>query len=135
TEFKTRAGSLSAQYSGYEPIAGLKVNGDLTLGENIGDLGGLTVALTAYHKSLSGQPAPVMDGFTGDQRVFLGWAQVWRIKYREDALRQRIMTDPHSPGEFRVLGVMPNIDGFYSAFDVKEGDKMYIAPEKRVRIW
>ncbi|MGZ8363945.1 MAG: M13 family metallopeptidase [Caulobacteraceae bacterium] len=124
---------LAAQYDAYE-IGGLHVNGKLTMGENIGDLTGLTLALEAYHKSLDGKPAPVIDGMTGDQRVFLGWAQVWRGKQREDAVKQQIASDPHSPDRFRA-NAPRNLDAWYAAFDVKPGDKLYVAPEDRVRIW
>ena len=116
-------------------LPGAHVNGDLTMGENIADLGGLLLALDAYHASLHGQPAPVIDGLTGDQRVFLGWAQVWRGKTRDDALRQQLVTDPHSPERARVDVPMRNVDAFYAAFGVKPGDAMYVAPDGRVRIW
>jgi putative endopeptidase len=105
------------------------------MGENIADLGGLLMALDAYHRSLGGKPAPVIDGLTGDQRVFLGWAQVWRTKSRDDALRNQIATDPHSPPYYRVNGVVRNIDAWYEAFGVKPGDALYVPPEQRVRIW
>jgi putative endopeptidase len=105
------------------------------MGENIADLGGLTLALEAYHESLHGKPAPVLNGVTGDQRVFLGWAQVWRAKVRPDAARQRLVTDPHSPPEARVNGPSQNIDGWYSAFDVKPGEAHYLSPKDRVTIW
>jgi putative endopeptidase len=105
------------------------------MGENIGDMGGLSLALDAYHTSLHGKPAPVIDGLTGDQRVFLGWAQVWREKIRDETLRQRLHTDPHSPAVYRVNGTIRNIPGWYSAFDVKPGDKLYVAPDQRVDIW
>ena len=98
-------------------------------------MGGLAFALQAYHASLGGKPAPVIDGFTGDKRVYLGWAQVWRAKIRDDALRQQVVSDPHSPAYYRVNGTIRNQDGWYSAFDVKPGDKLYVAPEDRVRIW
>jgi putative endopeptidase len=111
------------------------VNGANTIGENIGDLGGLNMAYHAYHLSLQGKPAPVIDGLTGDQRFFLSWAQVWRAKYREGALREQVMSDPHSPAIFRVNGPLPNIDAWYSAFNVHPGDKLYIKPEDRVSIW
>jgi putative endopeptidase len=133
--FEARAKQLVAQYSGFEPLPGAHVNGALTLGENIADLGGLLLALDAYHASLKGQPAPVIDGLTGDQRVFLGWAQVWRSKIRDDALRQRMATDPHSPDMLRVDGVVRNVDGWYGAYDVKPGEKLYLAPDQRVKIW
>lgn len=105
------------------------------MGENIGDMGGLAFALDAYRASLKGQPAPVLDGFTGDQRVYLGWAQVWRGKQRDEALKQQIIAGPHSPGYYRVNGTIRNMEGWYSAYDVKPGDKLYIAPENRVKIW
>ena len=111
------------------------MNGDLTMGENIGDMGGISLALDAYHASLKGRPAPVIDGLTGDQRVFLGWAQVWREKIRDEALRQRLVSDPHSPARYRVNGVIRNVDGWYSAFQVQPGDALYVAPADRVRIW
>jgi len=135
TKFKLQAVKLGAQYSGYEPISGAHVNGDLTMGENIGDMGGVSLALDAYHASLRGKPAPVIEGLTGDQRVFLGWAQVWREKIRDEALRQRLVSDPHSPARYRVNGVIRNVDGWYSAFQVQPGDALYVAPADRVRIW
>ncbi|THD81820.1 MAG: peptidase M13 [Phenylobacterium sp.] len=134
-KFDVQAKRLGDQYSLFEPVPGTHVIGQLTMGENIGDMGGLSLALDAYHNSLHGQPAPVIDGFTGDQRVFLGWAQVWREKIRDEAARQFAVIDPHSPARFRVNGTIRNIDGWYAAFDVKPGDKLYVAPEDRVRIW
>jgi endothelin-converting enzyme len=134
-EFEKRGKQLVAQYAKYEPLPGAHVNGELTLGENIGDLGGLTVALRAYKLSLEGKAAANIDGFTGEQRFFISWSQVWRRKYREEELRNRLMTDSHSPSEYRAIGIVSNIPEFYTAFDVKEGDKMYIAPENRVKIW
>jgi len=134
-KFETQAKKLGAQYSAFEPLPGAKVNGDLTMGENIGDMGGLSLAYDAYLLSLKGKPAPVLDGFTGEQRVYLGWAQVWRSKIRDDALRQQVVSDPHSPDEFRVEGAVRNQEGWYKAFDVKPGDKLYVAPENRVKIW
>ncbi|MEA3173385.1 MAG: putative endopeptidase, partial [Gammaproteobacteria bacterium] len=133
--FEARAKQLSAQYSSYAPIPGTHINGDLTLGENIADLGGVNVALEAYHRSLNGQAAPVIDGFTGDQRVLLGWAQAWRGKMRDDALRQQVTADPHSPRGFRVIGPTRNIDEWYAAFGIKPGDAYYLPPEQRVKIW
>jgi putative endopeptidase len=133
--FKKLVDALVAQYDEYEALPGLKVNGRLTAGENIGDLGGLTVALEAYHMSLDGKPAPVLDGYNGEQRFFLAWGQAWREIVRDEALRNQIMSNPHSPAVFRVNGVVPNMDAWYSAFDVKPEDKMFIAPEKRVKIW
>lgn len=134
-EFEKRGAQLAAQYDQYQPFPDANVNGKFTLGENIGDLGGLAVAYRAYQFSLNNQPAPVIEGFTGDQRFFMGWAQVWRRKYRDEELRTRLMTDPHSPSQYRVQGIVSNMPAFYKAFDVKEGDKMYIAPEQRVQIW
>ena len=135
TAFETRAAKLVVQYMAFQPLPGAHVNGALTLGENIADLGGLLLGLDAYHLSLGGKPAPVIDGLTGDQRVFLGWAQVWREKRREDSLRQQVVVDPHSPAQYRVNGVMRNVDAWYDAFGVKPGDKLYVAPADRVRIW
>ncbi|MBV9044476.1 MAG: peptidase M13, partial [Alphaproteobacteria bacterium] len=133
--FKARAAMLGAHYSSFEPLPGAKVNGDLTMGENIADLGGVTLALEAYHASLGGKPAPVLGGLTGDQRVLLAWAQAWRGKARDDFVRRQVVSDPHSPRQYRVNGVMPNVDAWYDAFGVKPGDKMYLPPEKRVHIW
>ncbi|HYO55295.1 M13 family metallopeptidase [Archangium sp.] len=133
--FEQRTGMLADQYSAFSPLQGMNVNGKLTLGENIGDLSGLTVAFKAYKLSLGSQEAAVIEGFTGDQRFFLGWAQVWRTLHRDDALRQFLLTDPHSPGEYRVNGVVRNMPEFYSAFGVKEGDGVYLPPEKRVKVW
>lgn len=133
--FKERTDSLVAQYDAYQVFDDLNVNGKLTLGENIGDLSGLSIAYKAYQASLNGKEAPVIDGLTGDQRFFMGWAQVWRFKMVEKSLRNLIATDPHSPGNYRALGIVSNMPEFYKAFDVKEGDAMYIAPEKRVKIW
>ena len=135
TAFETRAAKLVIQYMAFQPLPGSHVNGSLTLGENIADLGGLLLGLDAYHLSLGGKPAPVIDGLTGDQRVFLGWAQVWREKRRDDSLRQQVVVDPHSPAQYRVNGVMRNVDAWYDAFGVKPGDKLYVAPADRVRIW
>jgi putative endopeptidase len=126
---------LVAQYDAFEPIEGQNVNGSLTLGENIGDLAGVTIGYKAYQMSLMGKEAQVIDGLTGAQRFFMGYAQVWRSKSREDSLRAQLLSDPHSPGEFRVNGIAPNVDAFYQAFDVKEGDGMYLKPEDRVKIW
>ena len=133
--FEARAKVLGDIYDKLEPIPGVHVNGDLTMGENIADLGGLLLALDAYHKSLNGQPAPVIDGLTGDQRVFLGWAQVWREKSREAALKEQLTTDPHSPGPVRAATSPRNIDAWYAAFGVSRDQKEYIAPEARARIW
>jgi putative endopeptidase len=135
SKFEAQAKVLGSQYDSYEVVPGSHVQGGLTMGENIGDLAGSTLALEAYRLSLKGQPAPVIDGFTGDQRVFLGWAQVWREKARDDFYRNLVTTDPHSPARFRVNGPLRNEDGWYSAFDVKPGEKLYLKPEERVRIW
>jgi putative endopeptidase len=132
--FSAREARLAAQYDAYEPIPAQHIQGKLTLGENSADLAGLAIAFDAYHKSLGGKPAPVIGGLTGDQRFFLGYAQVWRVKFREDALRQRLLTDPHSPGEFRVWEVR-NSDNWYRAFSPKTTDKMYLKPADRVKIW
>ena len=135
TEFERRANQLVKQYDGYKPFSDMGVNGKFTLGENIGDLGGLAVAYHAYGLSLKGKEAPVMDNLTGDQRFFMGWSQIWRRKYRDTEMRKRLMTDPHSPSQYRVIGIVSNMDAFYKAFNIKPGDEMYIAPENRVRIW
>ena len=134
-KFMVQAQRLGAQYSATEILPGAKINGELTMGENIADLGGLQMALEAYKISLKGQPAPVVDGLTGEQRVFLGWAQVWRAKYRDDFMKQILVSDPHSPPLARVDLPVRNIDAFYEAFGVKPGDPMYVPPEQRVRIW
>jgi putative endopeptidase len=133
--FEARAKKLGAQYSSYEPVPGAHINGDLTMGENIADLGGLNVALEAYHRSLNGAPAPVIDGFSGDQRVFLGWAQAWRGKVREDYVRKQVASDPHSPRAFRAIGPTRNIDEWYAAFGVKAGETYYLPADQRVHIW
>jgi endothelin-converting enzyme len=129
------AATLAAQFDAFEALPGLHVNGRLTLGENIGDLTGITVAYRAYTESLQGKPAPILDGFDGPKRFFIGYAQVWRAKLRDEAMRQLILSNPHSPPEFRVNGPLRNSPEFYQAFGVKEGDKMWLAPEKRVKIW
>ena len=133
--YEARAGALADQYSALEPLPGEPINGRLSLGENIGDLTGVTMAYEAYKRSLGGKPAPVIDGVTGDQRFFMAWAQVWAIKWREEALRAQIKNGPHSPGEFRANGIVRNIDAWYEAFNVQPGDAMYVPPEKRVKIW
>ncbi|GAC1302484.1 MAG: M13 family metallopeptidase [Steroidobacteraceae bacterium] len=134
-KFAALTRSLVAQYDAYEPVAGYHVNGQLTLGENIADNSGLTLAYQAYQISLAGRPAPVIDGFTGAQRFYLGWAQVWRGKVREAEAIQRIKTDPHSPPAVRGTAPVRNQSGFYSAFDVGDADKMYLPPPERVIIW
>lgn len=133
--FKKRTDALANQYAKFEPLPGLHVNGRLTLGENIGDLGGLSVARDAYALSLKGAAPPVLHGLTADQRFFLSWAQIWRTLERPEALRSQVLSDPHSPDQYRVNGVVRNVDGWYAAFGVKPGDALYVAPEQRVRIW
>jgi endothelin-converting enzyme/putative endopeptidase len=135
TRFEERKNKLAAQYNGYEVIDGLTINGEFTSGENIGDLGGLGIAYKAYKLSLEGKEAPMIDGFTGDQRFFLGWAQVWRGKARDEETKRLLTIDPHSPAKFRANGAPVNVDAFYQAFDVNEGDGMYLPPEDRVKIW
>ena len=134
-EYMKRAKLLVEQYSSYEPLPGLHVNGELTLGENIGDLTGVVIAHRAYGLSLGGREAPVIDGLTGDQRFFFGWVQAWRAKEREDALRQQVLTNPHSPDMYRANGPLRNVGEFYSTFGVKQGDQMYLPPERRAKIW
>ncbi|MBA3562512.1 MAG: peptidase M13 [Gammaproteobacteria bacterium] len=134
-EFRERGQGLVDQYDAFSPLEGMNVKGELTLGENIGDLAGLTMAHRAWELSLDGEQAPVIEGFTGDQRFFMGWAQIWRRKYQEDELRKRLLTDPHSPSEFRVNGVLPNMPTFYEAFPVEQGDGMYVPSDERVSIW
>jgi putative endopeptidase len=134
-EFNARAAVLGRQFDSYEPVPGVYLKGDLTMGENIADLGGALVALDGYHQSLRGKPAPVTDGLTGDQRFYLGYAQIWRQKQTDDSLRQQIVSNPHAPVQYRVNGVVRNMDGWYDVFDVKPGDKLYLAPKDRARIW
>jgi endothelin-converting enzyme/putative endopeptidase len=137
-EFEKRTAGLVAQFNGYEALPGLKINGRQNLGENIGDLGGLSVAYAAYRRYVDerqGGKAPVIDGFTGDQRFFLAWAQLWRNITSEAETRRRILSDVHSPGEFRVNGIVRNVDAWYEAFGVKPGDRLYLPPEQRVKIW
>ncbi|MEB6480249.1 M13 family metallopeptidase [Acinetobacter vivianii] len=133
--FKAKTQALVAQYNAYEPIAGYHVNGELTLGENIADNSGLSIAYKAYQISLAGKPAPVIEGRTGEQRFYMGWAQVWRAKTREAQAIVYLKTDPHSPDKVRANGALVNQAPFYDAFKIKEGDKIYLAPEKRVSIW
>jgi putative endopeptidase len=123
------------QYAKFEAVPGAFVNPKLTMGENIADFAGISVAFDAYHRSLGGQAAPVIDGLTGDQRFFLAYAQVWREKQRDDALRSQVTTDPHSPGRFRVLGPLRNVQAWYDAFGITPDSPMYIPPEKRAHIW
>ena len=133
--FQARAQKLSEHYESYQPIEDMKINGALTLGENIGDLGGLTIAYRAYQLTLLGNKSKKMDDFTGEQRFFLSWAQVWACKYREAELRRRLLTDPHSPAMYRVTGIIRQMPEFYKAFNLTPNDKHYLAPEKRVKIW
>jgi putative endopeptidase len=133
--FEALTSKLVSQYNAYEPLPGKHVNGELTLGENIADLSGLAVAYKAYRLSLNGAEPPVIDGLTGDQRFFMGWAQVWARKYREPELVKRLLTDPHSPSQFRANGPAMNSTPFQKAFDVKPGDKMYKPENERIVIW
>ena len=134
-EFEKRTGALIAQYDEFKPFNDLAVNGEFTLGENIGDLGGITIGLLAYQMSLNGEEPPVIDGFTGLQRVFLGFGQVWRGQYRDETLRLQIGTDPHSPSMYRANGPVRNVPEWYEAFDIQETDALYLPPEERVKIW
>jgi putative endopeptidase len=132
--FQAEAAKFGVQYDAYEPVAGFHINGKLTMGENIADLGGLLAALDAYHASLGGKPAPVLDGLTGDQRFFLAFAQAWQRKVRDDAVKQQLASDPHSPAQFRVIGPTRNVDAWYAAFGVNGGN-YFLKPQDRVRIW
>jgi putative endopeptidase len=134
-EFDERTSKLVAQFDEFQPFDDLSVNGEFTLGENIGDLGGISIGLLAYQMSLDGEESPIIDGFTGVQRVFIGYGQNWRTKYRDERLRQLIQTDPHAPGMYRANGGVRNVPEFYEAFDVQEGDALYLPPEERVKIW
>jgi len=134
-KFAEKTKALVSQYNAYEPVKGYRINGELTLGENIADNSGAAIAFKAYHLALAGTPAPIIDGITGDQRFYIGFAQVWKDKMRENAEINLIKNDPHSPDKFRTIGTLVNQQGFYDAFDVKEGDIMYLPPEKRVSIW
>jgi putative endopeptidase len=133
--FQARAKKVVEQFNGYEPLPGVKVNGELTLGENIADLGGASLAFEALQRSLAGKEKKLIDGFTPEQRFFLSWAQVWRTNIRENALRQQLAVDPHSPGNIRAIGPLVNLQPFYDAFGVREGDPMWRRPEDRARIW
>jgi len=138
TEFEKRTAGLIDQFNQYEPLPGTRINGRQNLGENIGDLGGLGVAYAAYRKYVAekqGGQAPVLDGFTGDQRFFMAWGQLWRELVADAEQRRRLLSDPHSPGEFRANGIVRNIDAWYEAFGVKPGDKLFLPPEQRVTIW
>ncbi|MEZ0243057.1 MAG: M13-type metalloendopeptidase, partial [Sphingomonas sp.] len=134
--FEKRTGALTAQFNTYEAIPGTFIKGELTLGENIGDLGGLEAAYGAYqrYQAVHGK-AKVINGLTGDQRFFLAYAQAWQSKAREDAQRAQLLNDPHSPAKYRVNGIVRNVDAWYVAFNVKPGDKLYLPPEQRVHIW
>jgi putative endopeptidase len=134
-EFTARAAVLGRQFDGYEPFPGVHLKGDLTMGENIADLGGALIALEAYHLWLGGKDAPVIDGLTGDQRFFLSYAQSWRHKSTDESMRQQIVANSHAPANYRVNGVVRNMDAWYEAFGIKPGDALYLAPEERVRIW
>jgi putative endopeptidase len=136
-KFEAQAARLGAQYESYTfpTLPDLRITAKLTMGENIADLGGVLLGLEAYRVSLNGSPSPVIDGFTGEQRLFLGWAQVWRTLYRDDALRQQIVNDSHSPGQVRAFAPLRNVDAWYEAFGIREGDAHYVKPEERVRIW
>ena len=134
-EFKLRTGKLADQYSKFEPLPGEFINGEMTLGENIGDLGGLTIAHKAYMLSLNDQESKIIDGLRGEERFFMGWAQVWAYKFREEALRNRLLTDSHSPAPYRCNGTLMNMPEFVEAYDLKESDKMYRDPKDRVKIW
>ena len=134
SRFQQQGNALAAQYDTYQPFPDLAVNGKLTLGENIADVAGLAASYDAYRASLADKEAPVIDGFTGDQRFFIAYAQTWATKMRDEALRGRIATDGHAPGQYRALTVR-NLDAWYTAFNVKPGDKLYLAPDKRVKIW
>jgi len=133
--FEASTRRLVEQYSAFSPLPGMQVNGELTLGENIGDVSGVAVAYKAYQRTLGGEPAPTIDGYTGDQRFFIGWAQIWLRKYRDDEARKRLLTDPHSPPEYRCNGVVRNLPAFARAFDVQPGDGLYLPSEQVVRIW
>jgi predicted metalloendopeptidase len=133
--FDARTTALAAQYDTYEPLPGIHINGKLTLGENIADVAGLVIAYKAYHLSLHGKPAPVLDGLTGDQRFYIAYSQSWREKNRDAQLRARLLSNPHSPAAWRVNGVVRNDDGWYAAFNIKPTDKFYLPPEKRVKLW
>lgn len=133
--FNKRTAALVSQYNAFKVFPDLNVNGTFTLGENIGDLGGLSIALKAYKMSLKGKEAPVLDGFTGEQRFFISYAQSWLTKQREESLRNQIASDPHAPAHFRINGIVRNIPEFYEAFKVKPTDSLYLAPDKRVKIW
>ena len=136
-KFEAQATVLGAQYEAYtfDGLPGVHINGRASMGENIGDLGGVLISLDAYHQSLGGKKAKVIDGYTGDQRFFLGWGQVWRTLFRTEALRQQLVSDPHSPGQIRAINPLRNVDAWYAAWKIGPDQKQYVAPDKRVRIW
>ncbi|MEO9021679.1 MAG: M13 family metallopeptidase [Ginsengibacter sp.] len=134
-EFKKRTDRIVKQYNGFTVLDTLHVNGRLTLGENIADLGGLSIAYEAFKNTPEGKANPVINGFTADQRFFINWAQIWRNNILPETAAQRILTDSHAPGEYRTNAPLENIDAFYKAFDVKKGDKMYVSPENRIKVW
>src|SRR5690606_3018676 len=135
-EFKRRAQLLVDQFNAYEVLPGVFVQGELALGENIADLGGVSIAFEAFQRSLEGKPKPrKIDGFTAEQRFFLSWAQQWRTKFRDSRLKEQVTTGPHAPGFLRATGPLVNVDAFFTAFGIKEGDGMWRPPEKRARIW
>jgi len=133
--FDARTTALAKQFDQYEPLPGIHINGKLTLGENIADVAGLVIAYKAYHIALGGKPAPVLDGYTGDQRYYIAYGQSWRQKDRDGRLRAQLLSNPHSPPKYRVDGVVRNDDAWFAAFNVKPGDKLYLAPKDRVRLW
>jgi putative endopeptidase len=134
-EFNARAELLGRQYSAFRPFPDAPVNGELTMGENIADIGGALIALDAYHLSIAGRPAPIIDGLTGNQRFFISYAQSWRAKSRDDAVRQQLVSDPHAPEQYRVNGVVRNMDAWYEVFGIAPGDALYLRSDERVRIW
>ncbi|MCA1585349.1 MAG: M13 family metallopeptidase, partial [Acidobacteria bacterium] len=134
-EYTKRAKLLVEQYNQFEPLPGLKVNGELTLGENIGDLTGIVIAHRAYLLSLDDKPGPTIDGISADGRFYMGWAQAWRSKERDDSLRQQVLTNPHAPERYRANGPVRNVPEFYSVFGLEESDRLFLAPDKRVKIW
>jgi endothelin-converting enzyme/putative endopeptidase len=133
--FRSKGNRLVEHFGRYEPVPGVMVNGQLTLGENIGDLTGVTIAYDAYLKSLGGAEAPVIDGLTGAERYFIGWAQIWRAKARDEQLRAQLLSDSHSPATVRINGPLVHVVAFYETFGVQQGDGMWLDPESRVKIW
>jgi putative endopeptidase len=133
--FQAKTGMLGKQYDAYEPLPGIHVNGAFTMGENVADNAGIAIALKAYHISLGGKPAPVIDGFTGDQRFYLGFGQIWRGKLRDGALRSQLLSNEHSPPMQRAIGATRNQNEWYDAFGVKQGEKYYLPPDQRVHLW